>query len=31
MDKFFEITGWKPLTDLELGIKMCIEKIKSIS
>ena len=31
MDNFFEITGWKPSTDLELGIKMCIEKIKNIS
>lgn len=31
MDKFFEVTGWKPTTNLELGIKMCIEKIKNIS
>lgn len=29
MDKFFDVTGWKPDTNLEKGIKYCIDIIKS--
>ena len=28
MDKFYEVTGWKPTTSLEKGIKKCIDIIK---
>ena len=31
MDKFYEVTGWKPTTDLESGIKKCITKIRSLN
>ena len=30
MDKFYKVTGWRPTTNLESGIKKCID-IKKLS